>query len=143
MPAGWYQADGDPAGTQRYWNGTTWQGGPQATAAGAGAGTAATAGGPNWADAQAPALIQSDYGPLQWAMEPFKKYADFKGRARRAEYWWFNLGLAVIVLVLGIFASLFNSAAGLIPLGLFFFSCSCSSTATRDRTSGARRRSTA
>lgn len=28
-PPGWYYADGDPPGTERYWNGTTWQGGPQ------------------------------------------------------------------------------------------------------------------
>lgn len=28
--AGWYQAEGDPPGTQRYWDGAAWQGGPQA-----------------------------------------------------------------------------------------------------------------
>lgn len=27
---GWYYAQGDPPGTQRYWDGTQWQGGPQA-----------------------------------------------------------------------------------------------------------------
>ena len=32
-PPGWYQADGDPAGTQRYWDGTQWVGGPQVVAA--------------------------------------------------------------------------------------------------------------
>lgn len=26
---GWYPAQGDPPGTQRYWDGTQWQGGPQ------------------------------------------------------------------------------------------------------------------
>lgn len=37
-PAGWYYAEGDPADTQRYWDGSTWQGGPQpALAATAGA----------------------------------------------------------------------------------------------------------
>ena len=37
---GWYYAQGDPPGTQRYWDGTQWQGGPQAVpgAEGAGAG---------------------------------------------------------------------------------------------------------
>lgn len=30
--AGWYHAEGDPPGTQRYWDGSTWQGGPQAAA---------------------------------------------------------------------------------------------------------------
>ncbi len=40
MPPGWYPADGDPPGTQRYWDGQTWQGGPQpiATAPGVGVG---------------------------------------------------------------------------------------------------------
>ncbi|MDA3040731.1 MAG: RDD family protein [Actinomycetota bacterium] len=30
QPAGWYHAQGDPPNTQRYWDGTQWQGGPQA-----------------------------------------------------------------------------------------------------------------
>jgi len=30
QPPGWYYAQGDPAGTQRYWDGADWQGGPQA-----------------------------------------------------------------------------------------------------------------
>ncbi len=29
MPPGWYYAEGDPPGTNRYWDGETWQGGPQ------------------------------------------------------------------------------------------------------------------
>lgn len=29
-PPGWYHAQGDPPGTQRYWDGTQWVGGPQA-----------------------------------------------------------------------------------------------------------------
>ena len=33
-PPGWYYASGDPPGTQRYWDGTQWQGGPQPVAAG-------------------------------------------------------------------------------------------------------------
>jgi hypothetical protein len=32
LPAGWYYADGDPPGTHRYWDGSIWQGGPQAVA---------------------------------------------------------------------------------------------------------------
>ncbi|MEZ5340493.1 MAG: RDD family protein [Acidimicrobiales bacterium] len=35
QPPGWYYAQGDPPGTQRYWDGAQWQGGPQA-AGGAG-----------------------------------------------------------------------------------------------------------
>ncbi len=30
QPPGWYHAQGDPAGTQRYWDGSQWVGGPQA-----------------------------------------------------------------------------------------------------------------
>lgn len=30
QPAGWYHAHGDPPGTQRYWDGHQWVGGPQA-----------------------------------------------------------------------------------------------------------------
>ncbi|MEM7339711.1 MAG: RDD family protein [Actinomycetota bacterium] len=29
QPQGWYYAQGDPPGTQRYWNGETWEGDPQ------------------------------------------------------------------------------------------------------------------
>jgi uncharacterized membrane protein YhaH (DUF805 family) len=39
----------------------------------------------------------------QWMIEPIRKYASFSGRARRAEYWWFqlfyfllNIGAAII-----------------------------------------------
>jgi len=38
---------------------------------------------------------------LQWYLRPFKKYADFEGRARRKEYWSFALGNFLISLVLG------------------------------------------
>ncbi len=34
---GWYYAQGDPPGTQRYWDGTGWQGGPQPVAGAGGA----------------------------------------------------------------------------------------------------------
>lgn len=42
QPAGWYHAQGDPPDTQRYWDGSQWQGGPQPrppTAASTGAGS--------------------------------------------------------------------------------------------------------
>lgn len=29
QPPGWYYAEGDPPGTQRYWDGSKWEGGPQ------------------------------------------------------------------------------------------------------------------
>ncbi len=38
-PPGWYHAEGDPPGTQRYWDGMQWQGGPQPVATAAAAAT--------------------------------------------------------------------------------------------------------
>lgn len=42
QPPGWYYAQGDPPGTQRYWDGQKWEGGPQPVP---GAGHDAMAGG--------------------------------------------------------------------------------------------------
>ncbi len=39
QPAGWYYAAGDPPGTQRYWDGTQWQGAPQPVGGGGAAST--------------------------------------------------------------------------------------------------------
>ena len=33
----------------------------------------------------------TDRTAAQWMVEPLRKYASFGGRARRAEYWWFQL----------------------------------------------------
>jgi uncharacterized membrane protein YhaH (DUF805 family) len=41
--------------------------------------------------------------PVDWAKRPIvDKYADFTGRASRAEYWWYALGLIIAFVVLGI-----------------------------------------
>lgn len=29
--------------------------------------------------------------PINWALMPFRRYADFSGRSSRPEYWWFCL----------------------------------------------------
>ncbi len=42
---GWYYAAGDPPGTQRYWDGSAWQGGPQPVGGGVGGVAAGGAGG--------------------------------------------------------------------------------------------------
>jgi uncharacterized membrane protein YhaH (DUF805 family) len=44
--------------------------------------------------------------PVDWAKRPLQKYADFTGRAPRAEYWWYALALIVAVLVLSIIESI-------------------------------------
>lgn len=41
QPPGWYYAEGDPSGTQRYWDGQTWQGNAQPIPGGAVSGRAA------------------------------------------------------------------------------------------------------
>lgn len=41
-----------------------------------------------------------------------RKYADFTGRARRAEYWWFALAVAVVELVLYVLALILARATG-------------------------------
>ncbi len=41
----------------------------------------------------------TDLSPIDWATRPLKKYADYSGRAPRAEYWWFALLAGVVSLV--------------------------------------------
>ncbi len=51
----------------------------------------------------------------------FKKYADFNGRASRAEYWWFmlfNCIISVIFSGLGQAANFFNFLGGLYSLAV-------------------------
>ena len=47
--------------------------------------------------------------PIDWAKRPLEKYADFSGRAPRAEYWWFFLAVIVAHFV----ASIVESIVGL------------------------------
>lgn len=37
-----------------------------------------------------------DLSPIEWAVRPLKKYAVFRGRAPRAEYWWFYLATIIV-----------------------------------------------
>ena len=60
--------------------------------------------------------------PIDWAMLPLSKYADFSGRAPRAEYWWFYLLYVVIYTVASIIGSLIGLTTilrGLVVLALF------------------------
>ncbi len=38
--------------------------------------------------------------PLGWMITPFRRVTDWRGRSRRAEYWWFTL-LWVIAVIVG------------------------------------------
>ena len=45
--------------------------------------------------------------PIDWAKRPImEKYADFSGRAPRAEYWWYILGIIIVAIVLTIIESI-------------------------------------
>jgi uncharacterized membrane protein YhaH (DUF805 family) len=50
--------------------------------------------------------------PIDWATRPLKKYADFSGRAPRAEYWWFYLLVLVVYFVAMIIDSMMGSNFG-------------------------------
>ncbi|HEX8571202.1 MAG TPA: DUF805 domain-containing protein [Allosphingosinicella sp.] len=39
---------------------------------------------------------------MEWALLPFKRFAEFTGRSRRKEYWFYVLLLIVIGLVIGV-----------------------------------------
>ena len=38
-------------------------------------------------------------GPLEWALLPYRRYAQFSGRSQRAEYWWFTALFALVILL--------------------------------------------
>lgn len=46
---------------------------------------------------------------MEWMILPLKRYADFKGRSRRKEYWMFLLG----VVIAAIFVALIETALGI------------------------------
>jgi uncharacterized membrane protein YhaH (DUF805 family) len=55
----------------------------------------------------------ADMGMQDAVRTVFGKYADFSGRARRQEYWWFNLFAALVSLVLAVIGSvLFHRPMG-------------------------------
>jgi len=51
--------------------------------------------------------------PVAWALVPLKKYAQFSGRAPRAEFWWFFLFMLIIYCVMwfGLVGSIGGMAA--------------------------------
>ena len=44
----------------------------------------------------------TELSPIDWAKRPIQKYADFGGRAPRAEYWWFTLAVIIAYIVVSI-----------------------------------------
>lgn len=47
--------------------------------------------------------------PVEWAVLPLKKFFQFRGRAPRAEYWWFYL----MTIIVGLITSIVDSMLGL------------------------------
>jgi uncharacterized membrane protein YhaH (DUF805 family) len=61
--------------------------------------------------------------PIDWALRPLKRYADYNGRAPRAEYWWYVLAMGIVGFLLGLADTIFLHGpiyANLGPLGLTF-----------------------
>lgn len=58
--------------------------------------------------------------PVEWALTPLKKYAQFSGRAPRAEYWWFYLAYIIFAIVLNVLTSIHEvfGLLGILYLGL-------------------------
>jgi uncharacterized membrane protein YhaH (DUF805 family) len=53
--------------------------------------------------------MNSNMTPVDWAKRPLQKYADFSGRAPRAEYWWFFLATIIAYIL----ATIIDSILGL------------------------------
>ena len=106
--AGWYNAEGDAPGTQRYWDGETWQGEPVAANIPVGSpsppGASQVPGAPAFMPPQYPPHARGQVeklSPFQyWKKCWTSSFADFEGRARRAEYGWFFLMNAVVGFIL-------------------------------------------
>jgi uncharacterized membrane protein YhaH (DUF805 family) len=126
---GWYYAQGDPPGTQRYWDGVQWVGEPQ------GAGQQAPAQSGFEFDQQPPYSAgpagfsgQAGYGlvdarrqprpdpenPFGWWKLYWSRFTDIGGRACRAEYWWGTLlnGLGFAVLYIALLVVFGTSDSG-------------------------------
>jgi uncharacterized membrane protein YhaH (DUF805 family) len=50
--------------------------------------------------------MNAELTPIDWAKRPIQKYADFTGRAPRAEFWWYILAVVILSIVARIIDSL-------------------------------------
>jgi uncharacterized membrane protein YhaH (DUF805 family) len=57
---------------------------------------------------------------MNWYMKVMKQYADFKGRARRKEYWMFTLFNVIFVIVAMILDSVAGTNFEPLPYGWFY-----------------------
>jgi uncharacterized membrane protein YhaH (DUF805 family) len=49
---------------------------------------------------------------MKWYLKVLKQYADFNGRARRTEYWMFQLFSLLVIIGIGLLASLMKGIVG-------------------------------
>ena len=61
--------------------------------------------------------MAGERSPVEWVLMPIKKYAQFSGRAPRAEYWWYYLTL-LIAYVVAIFIDRSMGSRVLGPYGI-------------------------
>jgi len=65
--------------------------------------------------------MNSNMTPVDWAKRPVtEKYADFSGRAPRAEYWWFVLAEVVVLIIAKILDGIIGSDIGGSGSGIFY-----------------------
>jgi uncharacterized membrane protein YhaH (DUF805 family) len=61
--------------------------------------------------------MTTELTPIDWARRPLQRYADFSGRAPRAEYWWYVLGTMIAYLVVMIVESIVGLDGTVGPYG--------------------------
>ena len=59
--------------------------------------------------------MNSNITPIDWAKRPVEKYADFSGRAPRAEFWWYILA----IIILSIIARIIDNIIGMDVVGAY------------------------
>lgn len=64
---------------------------------------------------------EESYSVIDWTMKCFKNYANFNGRARRKEFWFFILGTVIISIALQVLDAVMGST----PLFSGIFSLAC------------------
>jgi uncharacterized membrane protein YhaH (DUF805 family) len=57
---------------------------------------------------------------MHWYLQVLRNYAEFDGRSRRSEYWYFLLFNLIVALVLGFADSVLRKIAGFGMLGLLY-----------------------
>ena len=57
---------------------------------------------------------------MNWYLKVFKQYADFKGRARRKEYWMFSLINMIIIFIVAFISGALNLPSLMGLIGIYY-----------------------